>query len=144
MTFSEIPAAGLLPQRPPFLLVDSLLEFREPDTLTSFTVKDGGVFVEDGELTAAGLMENMAQSSALRIGYINKYIRHCAVKIGYIGSVRNFKVMRTPRVGETLITKITTVSEVFGITLVEAEVKVGEETIATAALKTAEIEKDAE
>ncbi|MCQ2142788.1 MAG: pseudouridylate synthase [Bacteroidales bacterium] len=144
MNLSDIPVTELLPQRPPFLLVDNLLEYEDPVTVTSFTVREGGVFVVDGEMLSAGLMENMAQSSALRIGYINKYIRHCAVKIGYIGNVRNFKVLRTPKVGETLRTKITTVSEVFGITLVNAEIWCGDEMIASASLKTAEVDKEAE
>lgn len=144
MILSDIPVTELLPQRPPFLLVDKLLEYGDPDTVTSFTVKEGGVFVESGELLAAGLIENMAQSSALRIGYINKYILHLPVKIGYIGSIRNYTVLRTPKVGETLTTRITAVSEVFGITLVNAEIKAGDEIIATAALKTAEVDKEAE
>jgi len=143
MNLSEIPVTELLPQRPPFLLVDRLLEYGDSDTLTSFEIREGGMFVEDGTMLAAGLIENMAQSSALRIGYINKYILHLPVKVGYIGSVRNYKVMRNPKAGEMLVTRITAVSEVFGITLVNAEIRSGDEIIATAALKTAEVEKEA-
>lgn len=135
--------AELLPQRPPFLFVDRLMSFGEETTVTEFTVPQKGMFVEDGMLMTCGIVEHMAQSSAARIGYISKYILREPVKIGFIGAVRNFTVSRQPRCGETLSTSIIARQEVFGITLVDAIVKVGEEIIAQASLKTALGDKDA-
>lgn len=140
----KIDIQTLLPQRPPFLMVDALVNYDEPSISTAFQVREDCVFVQDGEMLSSGIIENMAQSSAARIGYINKYVLNLPVKIGFIGAVRKLKIHRSPKVGETLVTTITAVQEIFGITLVDAVVKVGEDIIAEASLKTALGEKDAQ
>ena len=142
--FDEIAIGGILPQREPFLFVDRLESYDDRETVTSFTVPAEHLLVEDGHLTASGILENMAQSSAARIGYLCKYILHVPVRIGYIGAIRKFRVHRLPVVGETLTTTILFREDVFGITLTDAVVRVGEETIAEASLKTALGEKEAE
>ena len=142
--FDEIDIRGILPQRPPFDFVDRLVRYDDAETVTAFTVPAEHLLVEDGHLTAPGILENMAQSSAARIGYLCKYILHVPVRIGYIGAIRKFRVHRLPAVGETLTTTILFREDVFGISLVDAVVRVGDEMIAEASLKTALGEKEAE
>ena len=142
--FDQIPIGGILPQRAPFTFVDRLERYDDRETVTSFTVPAEHLLVEDGHLTASGILENMAQSSAARIGYQCKYIRHVPGRSGFIGAIRKFRVHRLPAVGETLTTTIILREDVFGISLVDAAVRVGEEIIAEAALKTALGEKEAE
>ena len=142
--FNDIAASEILPQREPFVFVDRLIHYDERETVTTFLVPADHLLVEDGHLTAAGILENMAQSSAARIGYLCKYVLHVPVRIGYIGAIRKFRVHRLPAVGETVHTTVVLVEDVFGITLVDAEVRVGEDLIAEAALKTALGEKEAE
>ena len=79
----------------------------------------------------------MAQSSAARIGYISVYIDHVPVRIGYLGQVKNLIINRLPSSGERLSTFVKVRQDIFGITLVDAEVRSGEDTVATAAIKTA-------
>lgn len=139
----DISVSEILPQREPFLFVDALVSYDERETVTSFTVPtEEHLLVEDGVLTAPGLLENMAQSSAARIGYLCRFILHVPVRIGYIGAVRKFRVHRLPKVGETLKTTILLREDVFGISLTDAIVRVGEEIIAEASLKTALGEKE--
>ncbi|WP_289200495.1 hypothetical protein [Phocaeicola sartorii] len=59
------------------------------------------------------------------------------VKIGFIGAISNLNVIRTPQVNEVLDTTIRVKEEVFGMTLVEAETRVGDEIIVTAEMKIA-------
>ena len=142
--FDQIPIGGILPQRAPFTFVDRLERYDDRETVTSFTVPAEHLLVEDGHLTASGILENMAQSSAARIGYLCKYILHVPVCIGYIGAIRKFRVYRLPAVGETLTTTVIRREDVFGISLTDVVVRVGEEIMAEAALKTALGEKEAE
>lgn len=121
MDTSKIDILGLIPQRPPFLLVDSLVDFEPERSVTTFVVRPDGILVRDGRLSEAGLLENIAQSCAARIGYINKYLKCETVKLGIIGAVKDFRVNFLPEAGSTLVTTIETISEVFGITLVSAE-----------------------
>ena len=142
--FNDIAASEILPQREPFVFVDRLIHYDERETVTTFLVPADHLLVEDGHLTAAGILENMAQSSAARIGYLCKYILHVPVRIGYIGAIKKFRVHRLPAVGETMTTTILFREDVFGISLVDAVVRVGEDIIAEASLKTALGEKEAE
>ena len=142
--FDEIAIGEILPQREPFTFVDRLVRYDDRETVTAFTVPAEHLLVEDGHLTASGILENMAQSSAARIGYLCKYILHVPVRIGYIGAIRHFRVHRLPAVGETVETTVVLVEDVFGISLTHVTVRVDEDIIAEAALKTALGEKEAE
>ena len=143
MSFEEIDMLDLVPQRPPFLLVDRLVDFDERRTETRFTVREDHLLCEGGVLQAAGVIENIAQTCAARMGYIN--LLHAErVKLGFIGAIRDLEIRRLPRCGETLRTTIEQLEEVFGMLLVSAEVRSGGEVLATARMKIALSEIDAQ
>lgn len=119
---SNLPARDLLPQRPPFLMVDHLLSYEASVSRSSFLIRPDNLFVE-GTFTAAGIVEHIAQTCAARIGYYNKYILHRPVVIGYIAAIRRLDVHRQPGVGEELLTQIEELGSAFGMTLVRAEVR---------------------
>jgi predicted hotdog family 3-hydroxylacyl-ACP dehydratase len=135
MNFEEIDILNLLPQRPPFVMIDTLLYCDIKTTRTSLSVEEENIFCEKGLLTESGLIENIAQTCAARMGYINKYIYNDTVKLGFIGAIRNLKILRLPKIGEQLITQINTMEEVFQMTLVNASVMIGDETIAACEMK---------
>ena len=135
--FEKIDIHELLPQQPPFVMVDKLLHFDERVTTTAFEVRDDNIFVDDGILNACALAENIAQTCATRLGFVNKYILKRAIQLGFIGSIRNMEVLRTPIVGEHLVTTIVVREEIMGLTLVDATVMAGDETIVTAEMKIA-------
>ena len=62
----------------------------------------------------------------------------------YLTAIRKFRVHRLPAVGEALETTVVLREDVFGISLTDAVVRVGEEIIAEASLKTALGDKEAE
>ncbi len=64
----------LLPQQEPFVMIGTLTHFDRTLTVTETEVKADNIFVDNGYFTASGLMENIAQTCAARIGYVNKYI----------------------------------------------------------------------
>ena len=111
--------------------------------MTRFTVPPDHLFCEEGRLQEAGLIENIAQTCATRMGYIN--LLHAeSVKLGFIGAIRNLEIQRCPRCGETLRTEIENLEEVFRMVLVQATVRVADEIIATAQMKIALSEIDAQ
>lgn len=135
--FGNINVLELLPQLPPFVMIDQLTHFDEMQTTTIYKVKSDCLFVEGEVLNACALVENIAQTCAARMGYINRYIYKKNVKLGFIGSIKNLSVQRPVKVGEVLSTSIEVVEEVMLLTLVKAIVKVGEEIIVTAEMKIA-------
>ncbi|MCH4148328.1 MAG: pseudouridylate synthase [Prevotella sp.] len=134
---SEIDIHELLPQQEPFVMVDELTFFDEKKTCTRFVVQQDNLFVEAGFLNACALAENIAQTCAARLGYVNKYILKRAIQIGFIGAIRDMKVVETPRVGDVLDTTIEVLEQIMDLTLVNATVKVGEKIITTAEMKIA-------
>ena len=141
--FEEIAIKTLIPQRPPFVMIDKMLSFDMTVTVTQLEIRPDNVFCVDGRLSAEGLMENIAQTCAARMGYINLN-KSEAVKIGVIGAVNNFEIFRTPKVGEVVVTTIEVIEELFQITMVKAFVKCGDETIAQANMKIALMDIDSQ
>ena len=140
-TFEDIPLGELIPQRPPFVMIDKLVSCDMVVTVTELEVCEDNIFVADGRFTAEGLMENIAQTCAARMGYIN-LSKGEKVKIGVIGAVNSFDIFQTPKVGERIVTTIEVVEELFQITLVKAFVRCGDETIAQANMKIALMDMD--
>ena len=123
-----------IPQRPPFVFIDAVEALDAALARTRFTVVSDCVLVTDGALPLSGLMENAAQTCAVRAGYAG------GNKIGFIGAVKQMEVTRFPHVGETLTTEAKLIQEVLNISLVECTTRVNDEVIATATLKLAIIE----
>ena len=127
----------LLPQQEPFVMVGCLIQIDEKSFATETVVKAENIFVDDGRLSASGLIENIAQTCAARIGFVNKYILKKGIQIGFIGAVRNLEVVKLPKVGQTITTKVEVVEEVFGMTLANATVTCEGETLVTTEMKIA-------
>lgn len=137
MKLGKIDIHELIPQREPFVMVGELVYFDMTKTVTSTEIKSDNIFVERGELTPYGLIENIAQTCAARIGYYNKVILRTGIQIGFIGAIRNMHIFHLPRVGESIETSITVVEEVFGMTLIKAQVKRGDMLLAESEMKIA-------
>lgn len=122
-------------------MIDRLVSSDAVFSVTELEVRPDNLFVDNGRMTAAGLVENIAQTCAARIGYINLNSGE-AVKIGVIGSISNLNIARTPKVGEHLVTTIKLLEEVFQVTLVEAIVKSDDEVLAQCNMKIALTDMD--
>ncbi|WP_289771792.1 hydroxymyristoyl-ACP dehydratase [Bacteroides acidifaciens] len=125
---------GLIPQRPPIVMVDSFFGIEENCSYSGLTVTPDNIFCEAGKLQEPGIIEHIAQSAAARIGFI--YTRQGAqVPLGFIGSVDKLRIYDLPEVGMKLFTEITVVQEVLDITLIAAQVKADEKLIAECRMK---------
>ena len=127
----------LLPQQEPFVMIGSLVYFDERLTTTETIIREDHIFTDEGLFSASGLIENIAQTCAARIGFVNKYILKKGIQIGFIGAIRNLEVFRLPKVGEMITTTVNVVEEIFGMTLATAQVTCGEETLVTTEIKIA-------
>ncbi len=127
----------LLPQQEPFVMIDTLVAFDELTTVTETTINERRMFVADSVMSEAGIIENIAQTCAARIGYVNKYILKEDIKIGYIGAVRNMEFAALPAVGDTITTSVVVREEVFGVTLADATVTCNGLTLVTTEMKIA-------
>ena len=128
----------LLPQRPPFVMVDRLIYYDPVVARSEFTIRPDNIFCTgDGRVEEAALVEIIAQTCAARMGYREKTepSRDGMVKIGFIGMIRPLHILRAPRIGEMLTTTVEVKEDIFSTTLVETFVKASGETIATCSMK---------
>ncbi len=121
-----------IPQRPPFVMVDKLLFCDEKQTETELNISPDNLFVEDGLFTEMGILENIAQTCAARLGYLNS---EQPVKIGMIGSVNNFEAYFLPEAGKKLNTIIDVENEVFNVVIIAANVFCEERHVASCSMK---------
>lgn len=115
-------------------MIDCLTHYDDKVASTRLTVRHENLFVVDKRLIAPGIIENMAQTCAARIGYYN-LISGLPIKIGFIGGISNLSIFRLPEEGEVIDTVIRVSGEVFGMTIVDAETRSENELLASAVMK---------
>jgi hypothetical protein len=124
----------LIPQKTPFVMVGKLLFADESTTRSSFVIQAGNVFVKNGIFQEAGLMENIAQTAALAVGY-RASVEKRDVGNGYIGNVSNFEVFELPKPGDELITEVIKQDEVFNVTIITGKIWLNNQLIAGCEMK---------
>ncbi|GAA3508353.1 hypothetical protein GCM10022393_19230 [Aquimarina addita] len=115
----------LIPQKDPFVMVDRLLYF-DTDTLTSgLEITTDNILTDGDNFSEAGLLEHMAQSTALYRGYqgYQNEGANTTPKIGFIGAIKHATIYMLPKIGTTLITTAKIIAEVMHVTLIDIVVK---------------------
>ncbi|WP_018630572.1 hypothetical protein [Niabella aurantiaca] len=123
-----------IPQRPPFVMVQTLERSDSEGAATRFTVTEDNILVEAGFLKEPGLVENIAQTAAARIGY-SCLQEQKPVPVGFIGAVQQLKINRLPRVGEILETSISIKNQVFNATIVDGAIAINGDVIASCEMR---------
>ena len=115
-------------------MIDRLYSCDEKNVRTGFTPSEKNIFSENGFFTEPGLIENMAQSAAAGTGYF--FIsRKQPVPVGFIGAIKDFKLLRLPEISEPLETEINVVAEVMNASVIKAKVSSHGEEIASCEMK---------
>jgi predicted hotdog family 3-hydroxylacyl-ACP dehydratase len=134
MNFPVENIIPLIPQKSPFVMVNKLIYMDETSTRSSFLINEDNVFVKNSLFQEAGLMENIAQTAALRAGYIARAENKPAV-VGYIGAVSGFEIYDLPKVNEEIITEIIVENQIFDITVLSGKVWLNEGLMAKCEMK---------
>lgn len=125
----------LIPQKFPFVMVDSLFHYSDKKVVSGLTVSQENIFTENSIFTAPGLMEHMAQTVALYTGY-QFFLRKETPPTGYIGSIKKAEIFQLPLLGDELITTALILHEIMGVTLVTVETECNGDIISTIEMKT--------
>lgn len=121
---SEYDISGLIPQREPMIMIDTLEYVSEKSAAGSLQVRESNVFCLDGFFQEAGMMEFIAQTAAAYTGY---RMIESGRKIlpGFIGSVKNVVLHSLPPVDAVIKSEITVDSELLGYTIITGKVFLG-------------------
>ncbi|HXB31957.1 MAG TPA: hypothetical protein VNV35_00985 [Puia sp.] len=144
----------LIPQGPPFIMVDRLLETDATVIRTSFRITADNPLLANGRLGAAGLIENMAQTVAAGAGFaafaaggaVHDGAEHdgavhdgaepsSAGPSGAIVAINNLGIIRLPALGEELITEVTVTARVADIIVISGRITCGQSVVATGEMK---------
>ncbi len=134
MIFRDKEIFMLIPQRPPIVMVDVVWSADEQSADTGLTIQEDNIFVKDGLFREPGLIEHIAQSAAAFAGY-GTFVRGEEPKLGFIGEIKDCVFNLMPPVGSELRTHIQLVTVIGGIRLINAEVRLKDELVATCVMK---------
>lgn len=129
----------LIPHRVPFVMVDRLLYNDDTKTISSFKVKSDNIFLKENELGEPALIENIAQTAALRIGYPiyveQKNGKDVQAHLGFIAAITNLKVHSLPPLGAELQTEVVFENEVLDVFLISGATYYQNECLAECKMK---------
>jgi predicted hotdog family 3-hydroxylacyl-ACP dehydratase len=108
----------LIPQRPPIVMVDKLISAEEGKTITGLTVQAENIFVMDGIFREPGIIENIAQSAAVGVGWVCHNTGE-PVPTGFIGAIKNLVIHFMPEVYSELTTEVTIEHQVMEATIIK-------------------------
>ncbi|WP_292010139.1 ABC transporter permease [Chryseobacterium sp.] len=108
----KINIHNFLPHREPMLMADYILELTKEKVITSFEIKHDNIFLNRGKLAEAGLIENLAQTCSSIFGQSFFENQEADTKvIGFITNIKKIEIFSLPKVGETIISKASLLSQ---------------------------------
>ncbi|HNR48633.1 MAG TPA: hypothetical protein PKN14_05235 [Bacteroidia bacterium] len=110
----------IIPQRAPFVMIDTLKQADETGFQSEFTARADNIFMKDNRLTEPALIENIAQTCAAGFGYLGSQTEG-QPRIGYIGAISRLTVHNLPVLGSTITTHVTVLHQMGSIFLVKGE-----------------------
>ena len=130
---------ALIPQKSPIEMVDKLWNHNETSTTSGLLIKDKNIFSENGFFKEPGIVENIAQTAALHVGYavylLEKKGEKITPPIGFIGAIKRLLIHSLPMVGEELRTTIEITHNVFDVTLIKGTSFCNDKTVAECEMK---------
>ncbi len=111
---------NFIPQRPPFVMIDNLLEATGDYFKTDFEILRDNIFVENGNLRDFAMIENIAQSSSVGLATAKKYSREKKPE-GYLGAVSKLKLYGLPAVNNRIYTKVKLIAQLENMFLLKGE-----------------------
>lgn len=111
----------MIPQKTPMNMVDGLIDSDETSTTSRLALTNRNIFCKNGYFQEPGLIENIAQTAALRAGY-EALQKKTKATVGFIGAIKRMKIYALPNDSSVLHTTITVLTEVTNATIIRGEV----------------------
>jgi predicted hotdog family 3-hydroxylacyl-ACP dehydratase len=111
-----------IPQRDPIVMVHELVEADDDHAVTNLMIESDNVFVSNEYFKEPGLVENIAQTAAMHVGY-QCALKNIPIPIGYIAAVKDLKIFSLPRQNTRIATSVKITNKVLDVTVVEGKVE---------------------
>jgi len=103
------------------VMVDTLETHEDDFSVSSLRVNADNIFCSNGLLCEPGLIENIAQTTALRAGYTASLVNE-KVKKGYIGAVKRLKIYDLPKVDSHIKTTVIELNRLMNAAIVKGKI----------------------
>ena len=111
-----------IPQRAPIVMVHALVEADDEHAVTQLAIEPDNIFVSNEFFAEPGLVENIAQTAAMHVGYQCSK-KNIPIPIGYIAAVKDLKIQRLPKQHTQITTAVKITNKVLDVTVVEGRVE---------------------
>jgi len=118
---SDYKIIDLIPQRPPMIMIDRLVNAAGRSAEGSLLITESNIFCRDGAFQEAGIVEFIAQTAAAHTGYLMLEAGR-EISLGFIGSVKNLNISSLPPAGKEIRSEIVIDSELLGYTIITGKV----------------------
>ena len=115
-------------------MIDTLLTVDKKGATALFKISEKNLFLNDGFLAEAALIENIAQTAAARIGYISLNEDKPA-PVGYLAAVQNFEVFNLPQLHDEITTEIFIENVIFSVVIINGKIICNKKNIASCNMK---------
>ena len=107
------------------VMIDNIISCYDRDVVTSFFIDEKNIFCKNGFFAEPGLVENIAQSAAAKIGFLTKPGEK-EILLGYICSIKDLVINFLPPVNSIITTEIIVENELMGFTIISGKVMSGD------------------
>ncbi|MBQ7192715.1 MAG: hydroxymyristoyl-ACP dehydratase [Paludibacteraceae bacterium] len=125
---------ALIPQRPPIMMIDTVIDASDNHIVTQLTIQEDNIFVENNIFHEAGIIEHIAQSAAAFAGW-QTYNSGQPPRIGYIGEIKNCHIHALPKQSHQLQTHLQLMAQAGDVSLVQTQTTANGHIIADCQMK---------
>ena len=130
-----VAALSLVPHRPPFLLIDQLIDFAGQAGVVETVIAPGNLFLsEDGEFREIAMVEILAQSAAAIKGYSDLQ-QGREISKGFLVDIREFIFKKKCCRGDTIHTRLEITKSFSGFSVISGVLERAGEEVAAGSLK---------
>ena len=108
-----------IPQREPFIMIDSLIDANENGFSSSFFINNNNIFIENNILSEAAIIENIAQTCAAGFGYLSSLEDESKPRLGFIGAITKLEVFNEIKTNVMIETHVSIINTFENIHLIE-------------------------
>ena len=127
-------AVAFLPHKPPMCCIDLLVACSETHAESESLLTEEHIFMSDGALISAGLIEMAAQTAGAMQGYL-ACLNQCAPPPGMLVGIQHFTFFAPAHASDLLRISVTILAVVQEVTILEAKITRAGATIAHGSLK---------
>jgi len=111
------------------VMISGIEKVNDTSIVTSFVVEKDNIFCHNKMFREPGIIENIAQTAAARVGYICRE-ENRPVPLGFIGAIKNLVIHTIPEVGDQLRTIVSIEHEVMNATVISGRIYSNEKLLA--------------